>query len=190
RHEGQAVGPGQRPQLADLEFADRVEGVLAEHGVEPDRLMAWARWVTPSAEERRFDAQFFVCDLSGAYPGMLDGASSDDLETIDSSWMVPASVLKDYRDGRLSLAPPTLRILEELRTCESAEVCLERAAHRPKVTILPRFLPDRSMILLPWDPQYAGTEVEGVKWPSQLGSAEFGPSRFVRGETGWLSEDG
>src|SRR5262249_54949913 len=58
--------------------------ILARAGAAPDlsRLHWWARWVTPSAEPKRFDAQFFVAELP---PGQTP--SFDQKETVEELWI-------------------------------------------------------------------------------------------------------
>ena len=68
-----------------------------------------ARWVTPKIEKRRFDTKFFAAEVSAQ-----QFAAHDDQETTDSAWMTPSAVLRDYAQGSLELAPPTLRILTEI----------------------------------------------------------------------------
>jgi hypothetical protein len=72
--------------------------VLALSSSSPDlsRLHWWSRWVTPSAEPKRFSADFFVAELP---PGQTP--SFDRKETVDELWVSPDEALKRQAAGEL-----------------------------------------------------------------------------------------
>src|SRR5688572_7456934 len=54
-----------RGRLAAGEGGESFDDLCRAEGLEPDTaaLAFWSRWVTPSAEPRRFDAMFYVAEL-------------------------------------------------------------------------------------------------------------------------------
>lgn len=163
---------------------------LEDHGASFDRntLVPVSRWLTPSLEKRRFDAHFYLSDVSFFGARRLDAAVADASETVDERWWVPSEVLDAYSQAELELAPPTLRHLEDLAEWGTTSVALAGARRRAIEPILPRILPDdRKCILLPWDPEYPGTAGEGVTWEQT--TSLYGPSRFVLADGRWRSVD-
>ena len=73
------------------------------------RMAPLARWVTPEAESRRFDARFYLLALPEGQIG-----KHDEHETTMSMWAKPKDVLDAAAEGRFFLAPPTSRTLELL----------------------------------------------------------------------------
>ncbi len=71
-----------------------------------DRLVPWARWITPEAESRRYDTRFFLLELPAGQIG-----HHDDHETTMSFWASPTAVLEKFARGEIFLAPPTTRTL-------------------------------------------------------------------------------
>ncbi len=84
--------------------------VLRRRGlvIRADLLTAWARWITPEAEPRRFDARFFAAALP---PGQQ--AVGDHEEAEEIAWVRPAAVLAAARSGEMLLLPPTAATLHE-----------------------------------------------------------------------------
>jgi 8-oxo-dGTP pyrophosphatase MutT (NUDIX family) len=84
---------------------------LSARGLKLDlaALRPFARWVTPVAETRRFDARFFLTvagdDVRGAH---------DNHETTSSFWARPADVLARFDAGEIQVLPPTHRTIELL----------------------------------------------------------------------------
>src|SRR5690606_863909 len=76
------LATGRKDLLAGAPLTD----VLAALGavLELDRLALLSRWITPSAEPRRYAARFYVAQLpAGQEP------SFDDRETVDQAWVTP-----------------------------------------------------------------------------------------------------
>ncbi|MFO0675689.1 MAG: hypothetical protein U0169_04090 [Polyangiaceae bacterium] len=88
-------------------FAD----VLRSRGLTIDAslLVPFARWVTPIAEARRFDARFFLAALPEGQEGV-----HDEHETTASFWASPSELLRRFDAEEIVLAPPTHRTLELL----------------------------------------------------------------------------
>jgi 8-oxo-dGTP pyrophosphatase MutT (NUDIX family) len=138
-------------------------------------LVPYARWVTPLAEAKRFDARFFLAHAPAAQV-----EKSDDREAIRVRWSPPAELLRGFDEGAITLFPPTHRTLERL--AEAANVAAAfRAAERASLEVIcPRFVVDGGVpvLALPGDPLHEVRE-----------RRIDGGSRFVlRGER-WLPEN-
>ncbi|HEX6835591.1 MAG TPA: NUDIX domain-containing protein [Polyangia bacterium] len=194
RHRGSSfmadayVFPGGRVEPSDGEgeaaFAVAAARELAEEAaivVDAATLVPFARWITPSAEGKRFDARFFV---AAAPPDQV--ARHDSVETVDSLWATPADVLARYERGELKLPPPTIRNLEELAAHVTVDAALAWARGRVFAPILPKLVPldDTIAIVLPWDPEYAALPGEGIVIEPTHPTARP-PSRFVLAEGRW-----
>ncbi len=142
-------------------------------------LVPFARWVTPVAESRRFDARFFVARAPEGQIG-----AHDEHETVSSFWATPRDVLARWDEGRVQLAPPTHRTLTVLSAHASVDDAVEAALQASLAPICPRLVPhkdaqgDTLALVLPGDPEHDVPEARVA-----------GPSRYVlRGER-WRSED-
>lgn len=161
----------------ELESGRALPEVLRSRGARLalGALVPWARWVTPEAEARRFDARFFllVC------PEHQRGAH-DDRETTMSFWARPADVLRRFEYGEIFLAPPTTRTLELLAGCPSVEAALSLAAEQSLLPVCPRFVPDERApyLALPGDPSHEVRERRVA-----------GKTRFVLRDGRFVSED-
>jgi 8-oxo-dGTP pyrophosphatase MutT (NUDIX family) len=84
--------------------------VLARRGlvIRADLLTPWARWITPEAEPRRFDARFFAAVLP---PGQR--AAGDHAEAERIGWLRPEAAISAAKAGTMMLLPPTATILSE-----------------------------------------------------------------------------
>jgi 8-oxo-dGTP pyrophosphatase MutT (NUDIX family) len=142
-----------------------------------DRLIPWAHWVTPEAEERRFDTWIF---LALAPPDQA--ASTLAGEVLGGSWVPIRDALVPADGERLPLAPPTLRTLEEIDRIGSWTGVVSAAPRRHLVATLPRLLPgiDPPTLALPGDAAYGSSDPCGVD----------GPSRFVFLAGRWVSTAG
>jgi 8-oxo-dGTP pyrophosphatase MutT (NUDIX family) len=139
-----------------------VRELREEAGIEvaADTLVPLARWITPSAEPKRFDARFFVAALpAGAGEARHDGA-----ETVDSLWATARELLERHARSELKLPPPTLCNLEDLAPHAHVADVLAWARARPSIAIQPKLIPlDGALaIVLPWDAEYAALPGEGA----------------------------
>jgi 8-oxo-dGTP pyrophosphatase MutT (NUDIX family) len=143
----------------------------------------WARWVTPSAEPRRFDATFFVAELPPD-----QSPSFDDKETVEELWIAPGEAIARQAAGELRLPPPQLRTMFDLRAAGGMPGILAEAARRQaaRAPIMPRIAmgEDGIKILLPWDPEYLATSGEGEPIAREHILATP-PSRFVWTGSAW-----
>ena len=82
-----------------------------EHGVrlQTDSLVPAGRWVTPMPSPVRFDARFF---LAAAPPNWQSDPDPDEID--QSMWMTPTAALGAVAAGSLSMAPPTVQVLQAL----------------------------------------------------------------------------
>ncbi|MCU1282297.1 MAG: hypothetical protein JWM53_5843 [bacterium] len=194
RHRGSSfmadayVFPGGRVEPSDGEgeaaFAVAAARELAEEAnvtVDASTLVPFARWITPSAEGKRFDARFFV---AAAPPGQT--ARHDNVETVDHLWATPAEVLARHERGELKLPPPTIRNLEDLARYATVDEALAWARAAVVTPILPKLVPlgDTLAIVLPWDPEYAALPGEGFVIDPTHAVARP-PSRFILSEGRW-----
>lgn len=175
---GSPVGPDvvERLRAAAAAGGASLRAALAGAGLSLDvgGLVPFARWVTPEAEPKRFDARFFV---ALAPSGQL--ARSDQREAVRAMWATPRDLLRRFDEGELTLFPPTHRTLCQLAEAAGAEEAIESARAACLEVICPRFaLEDGVPVLaLPGDPIH---EIPRAR--------VAGPSRFVlRGER-WRAE--
>jgi 8-oxo-dGTP pyrophosphatase MutT (NUDIX family) len=153
-------------------FAD----VASEAGVvlATKELVPFARWITPEAEQRRYDARFFMTVLPDRQSGR-----HDQHETVSSVWTTPARILESFLRGDVFLAPPTLRAFELLLDVSDLDTALALADEQSLLPICPRFVPnDPPMLVLPGDPEH---EVRDQR--------VAGPTRFVLRDGKFLSDD-
>jgi 8-oxo-dGTP pyrophosphatase MutT (NUDIX family) len=153
-------------------------GLLQARGLRLplDRLRYLDHWLTPEFEPRRYDTHFFV-----ARAPAKQEATFDPKETSFGAWFTVAEVLEKNRANELSLAPPTLAILEGLLGVSSVEAALERCPERPLPAMMPKPLMERTaqpVLLLPGDHRYDD--------PTSAGGAEH----YVTLEDGhWVRVD-
>jgi 8-oxo-dGTP pyrophosphatase MutT (NUDIX family) len=146
--------------------------------VDATRLCWWARWITPSLEPRRFDAQFFLAECPPAVEPTID-----DKEIVEAVWLTPTEALARHAADTLRLPPPQVKTLTEMEPYPSLSEVRAAAARRQAHAhpIMPRFAKDADhpALLLPWDPAY---QSEGVGEAAPMPKGHFlagGPSRFV-----------
>ena len=116
----------------ELTFGD----FLREHGLSlrADLLGAWAHWITPRFEPRRFDTRFFAAVLPTGQ--RIDSVSN---EADASGWLPLGEVLTRVEQGNAAMMPPTQVTCSELLK-ESAETVLAAATARSIETIEPRLV--------------------------------------------------
>ncbi len=122
-----------RAALVDrsLAFSD----FLLQRGLvlRADLLEAWAHWITPEFEPRRYDTRFFVAVMpEGQRPRDVSG------EADRVMWVRPADAVTAADEGEMAMLLPTYVSLSELaRYAEPLDV-LAAAAERDILTIMPR----------------------------------------------------
>lgn len=138
-------------------------------------LVPLSRWVTPEAEQRRFDARFFLARApSGLEP------VSDDHEAVRVYFATPSALLADYEKGAIALFPPTHRTLQLLQGLATVEAALASAESSTLEVVCPRFVVEEGVpvLALPGDPAHE------VKTPRIAGG-----SRYVLHEGRWISRN-
>jgi 8-oxo-dGTP pyrophosphatase MutT (NUDIX family) len=153
-------------------FAEALEGAGVH--VELERLWPFARWITPEAEARRFDARFFLlalpCDQE---------PSADPHETTRGAFFRPKAALEAFAAGEVQLAPPTTRCLELLASVRTIDEAKSLAERQSLLAICPRFVPgDTPALALPGDPAHEVAEPRVA-----------GATRFVLRDGRFVSEE-
>ena len=115
-----------------LSFAD----FLRDRGLvlRADLLGAWAHWITPAFEPRRYDARFFVAALPH---GQRVGALSRESDQAD--WMPLSRVLASVEAGEAAMMPPTIAACREVSEF-TADTVVAAATGRRFETIEPRLV--------------------------------------------------
>jgi 8-oxo-dGTP pyrophosphatase MutT (NUDIX family) len=109
---------------------------LREHGLclRADLLSAWAHWITPEFEPRRFDTRFFVVMLpAGQSVGGLT------TESDQGEWVGIERALALVRDGTMEMMRPTRQTLQQLLDVGGRPLA-EAAASRTITTFAPRLV--------------------------------------------------
>ena len=153
-------------------------------------LVSFARWITPSAEPKRFDTDFFLWALP---PGQVPQVDAQ--EVFDLRWMTAEAAIAAYTHEGFNLPPPTVSTLEDL----AAEIAaarqnlpagasllahlLQRCRRRVPVTLLPRVRASQAggfEIVMPWDREFLSTPGEGEAASCLALGAEPVPGRISR----------
>ena len=168
----------ERPPL-DLPREPDFRKLLEASGtrVGLDRLLPYARWVTPPIEKKRFDTRFFFCRCDEKES---ERAKHDGHETVEGSWFEPGHALALESRREIVLAPPTLRTLQELSETGSVDEALAFGARRPLPLVRPSVAqsPEGFLLTLPGDPLHPESR-----------RALPGPTRLRWDEGRWISED-
>ncbi|MDF0529761.1 NUDIX domain-containing protein [Tsukamurella sp. 8F] len=105
----------------ELTFADflRSEGLR----LDTDRLVPFARWITPPGRTRRYDTHFYLAALPV-------GQSADlrTTEAVAAGWVRPEIALAQYEAATHTLMTPTYSVLHTLCGFDTAEDALGWAA--------------------------------------------------------------
>ena len=192
------VFPGGRVDPADGEadpaLATRrcaLRELFEEAGLkssDPAELVYFARWITPSAEPKRFDADFFLWPIPAGQTPIVDAQ-----EVFDLRFYTPSAALAEYEAGALNLPPPTACTLEDLRA-EIARLphddstpllprLLAACKNRRPIPLLPRLRAEETgglEIVMPWDEGFSALEGEGAPAPALSASSPPIPNRITR----------
>ncbi len=127
--------------------------------VEVQALVPLARWITPSAEPKRFDTMFFVTAVPAETEARVDAA-----EVTELLWAPANALIARHERGEIKLPPPTLRTLTEVSAFRRIDEILVWAVARPLDPIQPKLVggADGLAIVLPWDARYEEEEGEGA----------------------------
>lgn len=127
-------------ELSFAEFLDR-RGLR----LRSDLLGAWARWITPEFEPRRYDTWFFVAVLPEGQ--RTRNASTEADRTV---WIRPADAAEGYDKGELLMMPPTISTLRSLEPYGSAAEALAAAAAQDLAPVLARAALEDGELVLSW----------------------------------------
>ncbi|MEV3854070.1 NUDIX hydrolase [Streptomyces sp. NPDC050095] len=127
-------------ELSFAEFLERRGLVLRS-----DLLAAWARWITPEFEPRRYDTWFFVAALPAG-----QRTSDDSSEADRTVWIRPEQAASAYDRGELSMMPPTVATLRALMAYDSVRGALGGATGRDLTPVLAQARLDEGELVLSW----------------------------------------
>jgi 8-oxo-dGTP pyrophosphatase MutT (NUDIX family) len=145
---GDTTGEGWEADRAALvardvsfaEFLDRRGLVLRS-----DLLGAWARWITPEFEPRRYDTWFFVATLPEGQ--RTRNASTEADRTV---WIRPEDAADAYDKGGLLMMPPTVATLRQLRAYDTAAEALAAAPGQDLTPVLAKARLEDGELVLTW----------------------------------------
>ncbi|WP_405390051.1 NUDIX hydrolase [Streptomyces sp. NBC_01102] len=127
----------------ELSFA----GFLDRRGLvlRSDLLGAWARWITPAFEPRRYDTWFFVAALPEGQ--RTRNASTEADRTV---WIRPAEAAERYDLGELLMMPPTVATLRALSPYGTAAEALKAADSQNLTPVLAEARMEGDELVLSW----------------------------------------
>ncbi|MFI6702749.1 NUDIX hydrolase [Streptomyces sp. NPDC050509] len=127
----------------ELSFAD----FLHRRGLvlRSDLLGAWARWITPEFEPRRYDTWFFVAALPAGQ--RTRNASTEADRTV---WIRPSEATEAYDKGELLMMPPTVATLRQLQSYGTAADALAGAEGRDLAPVLATARLEGEELVLSW----------------------------------------
>ncbi len=149
-------GPEWRAARAAVERHDlSLAGLVHREGLvlRTDLLRAWAQWVTPEQEPRRYDARFFVAALPAGQQ-----TDTPTREAADAAWLRPEDAVAQARAGDRGLLPPTWVTLTELSGYDRVDDVIAAAERRTVTPVRPVaqdgavLLPDGTRMPLPGRP--------------------------------------
>ncbi|MFD3532702.1 NUDIX hydrolase [Streptomyces sp. NPDC058664] len=127
-------------ELSFADFLDRRGLVLRS-----DLLGAWARWITPEFEQRRYDTWFFVAALPAGQ--RTRNASTEADRTV---WIRPADAAAGYDRGELTMMPPTISTLRALERYGTAAEALAGASRQDMAPVLAQARLEGEELVLSW----------------------------------------
>lgn len=141
------------------------QAFLDRAGLRPDvdRLVPFARWITPPIRPKRFDTHFFVAVAPSGQSGAHDGA-----EVVDSIWIEPQVAVDEAAAGRAKLVFPTRMNLIRIGAAASVETAMAQASTTPVVPVMPEYLEERgeTFIRIPAEAGYGGSLFPAIDPPS------------------------
>ncbi|WP_419996261.1 NUDIX hydrolase [Streptomyces boninensis] len=127
----------------ELSFADFMQrrGLV----LRSDLLRAWARWITPEFEKRRYDTWFFVAALPSGQRSRNASTEAD-----RTAWVRPSDGAAGYDRGELLMMPPTIATLRDLVGLRTPDEALAAAAERDLTPVLARARLEEGELVLSW----------------------------------------
>ena len=150
-----AGAPGSRESA--LAAAVRETHVEAGLVLEPERLLAISRWITPEISPQRFDTWFFLGAIDTSHEVVVCGS-----EIVAHRWIAPVEALAAQERGELQLAPPTFVTVSWLREHARAADALHALGSAPFITFRPRIHrgAEGAVMLYPGDAGYEANDPE------------------------------
>jgi 8-oxo-dGTP pyrophosphatase MutT (NUDIX family) len=169
----EAFAPGS--QESALRAAVRETQEEAGLALEPARLAAISRWITPELAPQRFDTWFFAGVVDATHEVVVCGS-----ECVAYRWLTPADALAAQASGELSLAPPTFVTVTWLAPHARADEAVRTLAAAPFITFRPRIHrgAEGAVMLYPGDAGYEAND------PALPGARH----RIVATPSGWRYE--
>ncbi|MEV5600259.1 NUDIX hydrolase [Streptomyces sp. NPDC052299] len=149
-------------ELSFAEFLERRGLVLRS-----DLLGAWARWITPEFEPRRYDTWFFVAALPAGQ--RTRNASTEADRTV---WITPGDAADGYDRGELLMMPPTVATLRTLRPYATAGQALEAASDQDLTPVLAQARLDGDELVLSWPGHEEFTKHVSTAGPNETHGGE------------------
>jgi 8-oxo-dGTP pyrophosphatase MutT (NUDIX family) len=122
----------ERGSLVDrsLSFTDFLDhrGLV----LRTDLLAAWAHWITPEFEPRRYDTRFFLARMP---VGQLTRDVSGEADWV--AWMRPGDAVAAADNATIQMLPPTYVTLAEMTTYATPVEAMAAAGSRVITTIMP-----------------------------------------------------
>jgi 8-oxo-dGTP pyrophosphatase MutT (NUDIX family) len=164
---GPWVFPGGKVEPADViagDAASRESALRAavretreEAGLalDPSRLVAISRWITPEISPQRFDTWFFLGAIDASCEVVVCGS-----EMVAHRWIAPRAALAAHGSSELSLAPPTFVTVSWLLEHGRASDAVRALASTPFITFRPRIhrTPEGAVMLYPGDAGYEAND--------------------------------
>ncbi|MDQ4085909.1 MAG: NUDIX hydrolase [Actinomycetota bacterium] len=117
----------ERDRLALVDRELSLAGFLRRRGLllRADLLTAWAHWITPEFEPRRYDTRFFVAVLP-------EGQVTRDVSTESdrAGWMRPHDALASVDEGTMRMLPPTYVTVRDIAALGGPQEALKVAPSR------------------------------------------------------------
>jgi len=138
------TGPDwERDRAALLDRSLSMAGMLATRGfvLRSDLLRAWAHWITPEFEPRRFDTRFFVAALPA---GQLARDVSGEAD--HAAWIPVRDAVAAHEAGTMAMLPPTIEGLRDVARHSDVDAVL--ATSRELRPLLPRLVDEAGVLRL------------------------------------------
>jgi 8-oxo-dGTP pyrophosphatase MutT (NUDIX family) len=136
----------ERDRAALLDRSLSMAELLAARGLvlRSDLMRAWAHWITPEFEPRRFDTRFFVAALPPRQHARDVSGEAD-----HAAWVGGRDALAAHEAGRMAMLPPTVAALRDV--ARHNDVAAVLAAPRQVRPLLPRLVEAEGVLRLVLD---------------------------------------
>ena len=128
-----------------------------------DKLILFARWITPKSFSRRFDTSFYIAESPVDYIATHDG-----VESVSSAWMTPSHVLKEADENRATLVFATRMNLKKVANFDNISNLIEITKQQKIITVEPLLSEKGSAVTytIPIEAGYGITEFTEYGGPS------------------------